>query len=105
MAAANSERLERTILRRWLKAAARIFSKVSNDGACSSITRGINWTTLDLALGGGVKAEGGRSNNFLVVQSHCAMTEMRPYVLLPSDAKIRSATSFLNISATKLTTF
>ena len=45
-------------------------------------------------FGGGVKALGRMTNPFSTLQKLCIQADNAPYVLLPSFARMRSATSF-----------
>ena len=71
-------RLERSILRRWPKAAAVTRSRAGFAAGASGAARGISATTLDVTFGGGTKARGGRSNRIFGSVSHCTSTDSRP---------------------------
>ena len=51
-------RLDRSILRRWLKAVATTRVSVASLAGCSISVRRVMWTTADVTFGGGVKACG-----------------------------------------------
>src|SRR5712691_4876259 len=71
-------RLERSILRRWPKAAAVTRSRTGFAAGASATGRGVRRTTLDVTFGGGTKARGGRSKRIFGSVSHCTTTERRP---------------------------
>ena len=73
----NCLRLERSILRRWPNAAAVTRPRVITEHAGCGLTRGVNATTADATLGGGVKASAGRCMTMWGSVRHCARTESR----------------------------
>ncbi len=71
-------RLERSILRRWPNAAAVTRSRTGLEAAAKGLARGARRTTLEVTLGGGTKARGGRSKRILGSVSHCTRIDSRP---------------------------
>jgi hypothetical protein len=71
-------RLERSILRRWPKAAAVTFSSVSTAQGTGGTASGTIETIADVTLGCGVKARRSTSNRSFAVARHWQRTESRP---------------------------
>ena len=71
-------KLERSILRRWPKAAAVTFCRASSRAGSGRSVRGTRRTTAEATLGGGVKARAGTSMTMRASAVTWAITASRP---------------------------
>ena len=71
-------RLDRSILRRWLKAMAVTRCNIAGSAGKRGSGRAVRCTTAECTLGAGVKASGGRVITIRASQRHCASSASRP---------------------------
>ena len=92
------ERADRSIFRRWAKAASIIVKTFARDSSLPAVSRLVNPTSFESTLGAGQKIDLETVPTFFTSAHHAALTLGIPYSLPPGFAAKRSATSACTIT-------